>query len=304
MTPTVPSIIDLYLESLLVRHVAGEYAKDALSNARRELRRFADSFAIAITDCRQHDLTRWLSINPQWKSSCTKKRVASTILACFRWAEEEELVPKCQYHWPKSLKGLPDKVRRPADPFEYVALMRGGSRELRRALFFLRRTGCRTCEMRELCWQDVHDDHISLEKHKTRRKTGRARKYGLDRSTANFLRALRRNRQGHPEDHVFLNCEGGKWDRHTFARHLRRWAKRIGLDEGVETRVSAYCLRHTYAVDAIEAGVTSRQIADQQGHERTGMIDTVYGSHTRQRTAHLNSVAEDILRKRLRKPKE
>ena len=34
------------------------------------------------------------------------------------------------------------------------------------------------------------------------------------------------------------------------------------------------------------------------------MIDTVYGSHTRQRTAHLNSVAEDILRKRLRKPKE
>src|SRR5207253_2100056 len=52
---------------------------------------------------------------------------------------------KCQQ--PKNNEMRADKVRRPADPAEYVALMRFGSRPLRRALFLMRRVGIRTKEL-------------------------------------------------------------------------------------------------------------------------------------------------------------
>ena len=183
---------------------------------------------------------------------------------------------------------------------------------MRRATFCLRRIGIRTKEIRDLLWDDVDlgdlSPHINLEKHKTRRKTGKARKIGLDVATRNFLRALKRNQRKaieKGEQHVFLNSYGKPWaTRQVFARHLRRYAERIGLDEGVEKRVSAYCVRHTYVCDGIRAGITTRRIADQIGHTKTNVIDAVYGSSTREDVEHLSEVAEEMLRKRKRrKPK-
>jgi integrase len=302
----VNAVIDLYVEHLRARNRAGDYTDDALKGVIFELRRFGLEFGHqTIAACRQHDLTRFFGMNPQLKAPDTKKRVANTILGCFVWAFDEELIDRCPYRQPKALKGLKGHIRRPADSSEYVMLMRFGSRPLRRALFMLRRIGIRTKEMRDLTWPDVDlgiQPYIHLDKHKTRKKTGKARKIGLDTATANFLRALKRNQRGQSE-HVFTNCDGTPWDRHTFARHLRRYAERLGIDEGVDERVSAYCVRHTYVCDGIEAGVTTRRIADQMGHIKTTMIDTVYGSHTRERAEHLGDVATEILRKRKRKVK-
>lgn len=152
----VRNVIDLYSENLYARNRADDYSDDSLDGALRALRRFAGDFGhLELVSCRQHDLTRFFGLNPKWKASGTKKRVASTILAGFRWAAEEQLIDRCPYTWPKILKGLADKVRRPADPKEYVELMRFGSRPLRRALFFLRRTGVRPKEMRDLVWPEV-----------------------------------------------------------------------------------------------------------------------------------------------------
>lgn len=304
----VQSVIDLYVENLHGRHRAADYSCDALDSALRELHRFSKEFGHQeLSVCRQHDLTRWFGLNPQWRAVSMKKKVASIIIGCFKWAHEEELIDRQPYRFPKALKGQPDKVRRPAEPWEYVTLMRFGSRPLRRALFMLRRTGIRTKEMRELVWPEVdlgESPHISLERHKTRRSTGKAKTIGLDTATANFLRALKRNQRG-KSDRVFTNAEGTPWDCHTFAQHLRRYAERLGIDDGVDERVSAYCFRHTYVVDGIEAGLTTRAIADQVGHASTAIIDKFYGSHTRARVPHLDNVATEILtkRKRSKKPK-
>lgn len=299
--PTVDFIVRQYLDHLHRRLDAGDYSHDALSNIDRELTSFAAAHPLAVGDCRQHDLTAWLECNPSWESAHTKKRIVAGLIACFRWALEEELIDRCPYRRVKAVSNLPYEARRPADPAEYVALMRAGSRALRRALFFLRRTGARTCEMRELRWGDCFLDgdcpHICLTKHKTM-KGGKVRKIGLDAGTAAFLRAMKRTAMG---EVVFLNCEGGPWSRRVFARHLRRLAQRIGLDERVERRITAYSLRHSYTVDAIEGGMSTRAIADQLGHESTDMIDHIYGSHTRQRQEHLANVAKNVLRNRIRK---
>jgi integrase len=296
------AVIDLYTENLLARRRADDYSEDAMEKALGELHRFGAEFGqLELGAARQHDLTRWLGMNPQWRAASTKKRIVSTILGAFNWAEEEELIARSPYHWPRCLKGQADKARRPADPGEYVALMRFGSRPLRRALFFLRRTGARTKEMRELMFAELHLDGIApfieMAKHKTRRKTGKPKRIGLDVATANFLRALQRNQRGKTE-RVFTNCDGEPWDRHTFAQHLRRYAERLGIDDGVEERVSGYSFRRSFVCCGITGGVTTRRIADAVGHSSTAVIDKCYGASTRESVEHLGDVATEILNKR------
>lgn len=311
---TVQRVIDLYLKNLAARVADDAYSADAASLAGDVLTRFAERYGQqTIADCKQHDLSAWLTVNTQWKSVDTKRRAVSTITGCFNWALDEELIERSPYRRPSILRGKSANVRRPATHHEYVQLMLKGSRPLRRALYILRKTGMRTCEMRGLTWDEVFLDgpspHLSIARHKQFRQTGKPRKIGLDPSTARFLRnlAIQFERRCNCDcevcandisPNVFTNCHGTPWDRHSFARHLRRCAKAIGLDEDVAARVSGYCLRHLFTVDAIEAGISTRAIADQLGHARTGTIDTVYGSHTRQRIGHLSNVAEEINRKR------
>jgi integrase len=315
---TVKEVVALYLKSLSARVAADDYSAHGFANDSRDLALFAARFGSQTIDqCKQHDLSSWLEENPQWKSVDTKRRIVSSITACFNWAFFEELVSRSPYRRPRTLRGKTGKVRRPATHEEYVTLMRKADRPLRRALYMLRKTGMRTCEVRDLTWDEVYLDgpspHLSIVRHKTFRQTGKPRKIGLDPSTARFLRNLKRQYARHCNcdcptcqaslcPNVFTNHRGTAWSRHSLGRHLRRTAARIGLDEGVADRVTAYCLRHFFTVNAIEAGVPTRSIADQLGHAKTTTIDTVYGSHTRLRVEHLSNVAEEINRKRNRRP--
>lgn len=304
--PSVAEVVAARADELRLRAQAGSYSKQALQDAERDLRRFAAVFGRQrMSECIQHDITRWLSLNPQWKSNHTKRRVLATILGCFAWAEDEELIDRSPYRRPKKLK-LPIRPRRPAEWREYIRLMCGGKRELRRALFFIRRTGVRTCEMRELIWPDVDFEAggIVLDKHKTGDTAGEPRFVGLEPAVLRFLRNLYRRRRRQREAgelHVFLNCYGTPWkDRQTFARHLRRTAKRLRLDEGVVDRVSAYCVRHTYTVDCLEGGMGERQVADLLGHKSTRMVSW-YGAQTRRRLPHLRKFAAEAIRHRQRR---
>jgi integrase len=299
---TVGEVVEAYLAALAARVEIDDYDGDAFLNVQRELERFAAAHDFAVADCKQHDLSAWLDANPSWKSAHTKKRIVRGIVGCFRWATDEELIDRCPYRQVKAISALPYEPRRPADKSEYMLLMRKGSRALRRALLFLRRTGARTKEMREIRWPDCHIDdgpaYIFVKKPKTRRKSG-SRKIGLDPGMAAFLRALRRQDRD-PNGLVFTNCDGTAWTRRSFALHLRRYALKLGLDNGASQRISAYCFRHTYTVDAIKSRVSDRRICDQLGLASAAMLDKVYGSHTRNQEAHLADVAKEVQDKRRR----
>lgn len=305
-SPTVKTVIDAYLADLEIKVKQNNHSWTAFDNARRDLHKFAATFGTQpIDQCRQHDLTQFLNEHPEWQATNTKQRVAAEIVSCFKWAEEEELADRCPYRRPRILRGLPTKVRRPADPAEYIALMRFGSRPLRQALYLMRKTGMRTCEVVELEWESVRIDgpappHLHLEKHKNRRKTGKPRVIALDAAAVRFLANLRRNRiaAGVSYARVFLNCDGNPWDGHTLARHLRRTAERIGLDDGVAERVSAYCLRHMWTVDALEGGAHEKEVSENLGHTTTRMVVERYGSHTRDRLEHQSRVVARIAKQR------
>lgn len=291
-TPTVAEVVGWYLQHLLHRVKADDYSAQAFSDANRDLLRFSKVHGPrAVAALRRHDLTQWLLSNPQWASPSTKARVRAVLLRCFNWAEEEELIEASPFRRVRGQTFHP-RPRREAQAVEYVGLMRAGSRSLRRALFFLRRTGARTCEMRELRpdWIDFEAGIVRFDRHKTARATGQPRILGLEPCVLRFLRNILR---GPGRGHVFTNARGRPWDRHTFARHFRRLANRIGLAKDL----SAYCFRHAYATGAIQAGVGERQLADQLGHTTTRMV-AWYAQASRQKADHLRRVAVEALQRR------
>lgn len=288
---TVQEIIDYYLAHLRRRCDSGDFGRHTFDDIQRELKRFAERHGHKpVTDCRRYDLTQWIDSHPEWKSNWTRKRILATVVRPFLWAEDEELIATSPYR-PGKMK-LPALPRRPMAVREYVTLMRKGSRSLRRALFFLRRTGTRTCEMREVLWSNVDLDRcvIVLDRHKTilQQQNPRPRIIGLEPCVRRFLRnLLRQSTTGH----VFTNCYGTPWNRHTFARHMKRQAESLGLDP----KLTAYCLRHSYGTWAIEAGVGEKQVADQMGHTTTRMVS--YYAQTAGKPAYLRRVAADAVKR-------
>lgn len=297
---TVASVVSAYLRHLERQKNQGKYSADHLSNVQRTLGRFAKYIGAEkdCAECRQHDLSEWLATTAQGHAASTQTNACSAIIGCWRWAEEEDLIERCPYRRPRSLRGAISKPRRPATKEEYLKLRRGGSRSLRAALYFLYETGARTCEMREALWTDITIEArpvIALYVHKTARKTGRCRIVALNDAVLRVLMLMKRKSES---CHIFVNSHGGPWDRHTFATHLRRAARRLGMDEGIVERVSGYCLRHSYACAALTAGFTSKEVADQLGHSDSRMVERVYGSHTKGDVSYLNRIADDIRRRR------
>ncbi len=324
---TVQEVIAAYRAHLDVRVRSGDLGDGTLRH--RELQEFARQFGHQTLDqCRRHDLTEFLAAHPQWKSGWTQERAIADVLRCFRWAEDEELIAHSPYRKPRSMR-FRRRPRQPMTAAQYVAIMRAAmhepytgpragqpsyhrrlpkrasARALRRALFFLRRTGARTGEMRGLTWGDVDlaAGIIRLVEHKTAAATGEDRLIGLDPATLRFLRNLQRQRsrlvQGRIEppaagEHVFLNGRGrkqqGPWKRQSFARLLRKYAVIAGVPLGV----SAYGLRHLFTITGIMNGVGERQIADQLGHTTTKYV-AWYGKQSRSQAEHLRNVVAQVL---------
>lgn len=247
----------------------------------------------ALSSCSSDDLMRWLLANPQWQSGHTKKNNLVAIVDCFHWYEEETGAKS-----PFRRSRLPEFVcppRREAYDREYIALMRHtSSRQLRRALWCLANgKGIRTIEMRDMLWTDFDwEGGFALTyKHKTARKTKKPRVLILTPRLFRFFSNMHRQR-GPFTDHVFVNTEGRPWTRRSFALHLRRTAKRIGLDDGSTGLVSAYCFRHAFATQADEAGMTRDDIGLLMG---TTLVREVY-SKASSKVRHLRAKAEEAER--------
>jgi integrase len=302
---TVAQVIDLYLQDLALRVQAGEYTPAAQRNAERYLRSFAAACGnLPVSRCRQMDLTRWLTLKASWKSNATKRDALGHVLACFNWAADPVgggLVPHPVYRRPRNLR-LTAQPRGPMEPEQYAAVMRSahrnryrkGSQPLRRALYFLRHTGARTCEMRNLEWAeiDLEGGICRLVKHKTAHVTGEARLIALE---PNVLRLLLNLHARRPigSKRVFLNADGQGWTKDSFGRHFRRYADLAKLPASVKP----YCLRHAFVCGAIEAGMGERAIADLTGHKDTRMI-SYYGRQTRSKLEHLRQSAAAALKRR------
>ena len=311
--PTVREVVESYLAHLELRCRTGDFTAASLARARHYLNSFAALCGgVPVVALPANSLERWILAHPEWVSNFTRNDAITQVICAFKWAVDADLIGRNPLKRSKSLRfAMRPRAAATADDYKRImaaARNRPGQRRrpsalaLRYAIYFLWRTGARTCEMRSALWSELDWDAgvIVLTEHKTAKATGADRVIGLD---DRLLRVLRRlfdrhyvdpspcrcpKAASHPhavEDHILLNGRDGVWTKGTFGRLFREAADRAGVDR----RKSAYSLRHGFCVKSIHHGCSDREIADQMGHSTTRLISW-YGRTSRQRAEHLRGV--------------
>ncbi len=284
-----------YLKRLVDR---GKFSADGFLNTTKDLERFAIEFGNEEAESlRQHEFNHWFRLQDHWKAASTRKRVVAEILACLNWAAyDEEMIARNPIKRPRDLKHETEPLGFAADVDVYNMLLTKANNVMKLAIMFLRFTGARTGEMRNLTWDQVHLDgdaqHIQLDRHKTVNKTNQPRIIGLDTNAVALLSGMLAERKW-AINIVFTNSDGCQWTRRAWCKSFQRLSERCGFE-----KLTAYSLRRGYVCDAIEAGVSTRQIADQVGHATTHEIDTRYGATTKFKISHVSKVAREIGDKR------
>lgn len=323
---TVNQIVTNYLAARADQVAAGLSSAESLTTARFYLHAFLVDFGDQpVAQCRRGDVKRFITKHPEYKSPHTKHIAAGYVVTCFRWAEEDGLIPHCPYVRPRDLPGC--EPRAPIWRAEVNQILRTartiglgkGHRKtatlFRLAVWFLWETGCRTCEMYKLDWEQWDAARGCFELNtKTTQKTGRKRLLVLPARAWRLINFMFRWRFGPvagAEAHgagtdgavpavtfvahrvrpaagpVFPNSVGKRWTRHTFGQRFRAIARKAGVRKGV----SAYCLRHGFVCESLEGGAGERQLADYLGHSSTRYV-SYYGSGVKSRIDYLRDAGE------------
>lgn len=256
-----------------------------------------------VADCANEDLVTWIAAHEGWESPHTKTHRMGIVVACFRWAAKQRLIERCPFErdaklWPAAMP------REAITPEEYVSLMatarprkkwdRPRTRAaFRRALAFLWETGARTCEMKEVRWEqiDLAAGTAILTVGKTTRATGEKRVIVLSEKIVRLLAWIKRHARPKPRDLVFVNGRRTPWTNSTFGRLFRKIARMAGVRVGV----TAYSLRHGFCVRALEMNIGDRQIADLMGHASTKYV-AWYGRSARTKVSYLKATLEQMNR--------
>ena len=275
--PTVASIIDAYLDFAQHRDSPRTFYERKLI-----LQQFVDAHGFRrVKDCLPYHMTTWLDGHPSWKSDWTRATALKLVHRPFNWATRQGLIPANPFGKLIQPEGAP---RRPLTREEYARLRlaaRGGKksgkasssgRRLREILLFLKLTGARPSELRDLRWTDLDLDRgvIVLPHHKTSRtqKKPKPRTIQLVPPIVRLLTLIRRRNEG--AGHVFVTHLGTPWSRNGITQKIKRLRAKASLPDDAKL----YGLRHHFATRAIVNGVDIKTLAELMGHTTTRVTET------------------------------
>lgn len=225
----------------------------------------------ALAECKPFDVADFIAANPQWLSDWTKRRVCAAIQRPFNWAVKMGLCPANPFRGYSNPSG---PAGRPMSDEEFAALMGLATLPFARILHFLRLTGCRPCEARQLCWTHINTESgvAVLREHKTARtrKDKQPRVVILTRSVVDLLvEVLESSETGWGGDEVFINNKGKPWTRNALGLQIGRLRKKAGLP--MECKL--YGLRHRFGTVVAASGLPMKALADLMGHTSTKMTE-------------------------------
>jgi integrase len=228
-------------------------------------------------------LSRWvqkLAVGPT-----TRGIVLRSVSAFFGWCARQELIPK---NPARQVPAPPARSRGreaviPADV--HAKLLAAAPPALRTFLELLHATGARPGELCRLTAAafDADNGVAVLTEHKSDH-TGRPRLIFFPPAAAARVRELA---ERHPAGPLLRNSHGRPWKPKAVAWALNRLCRRL------KVKVIAYGFRHTFATDALAAGVPDAQVAALLGHGSTAMLHRHY-SHITSRAALLREVAAQV----------
>lgn len=145
------------------------------------------------------------------------------------------------------------------------------------------RCGARPQQIREVTAANVIGNTWVFKRHKTRGKTKKPLVIYLPPCLATMTRMLVRQ---NPTGPLFRQESGRPWSKENIARRLLRLRRKLGISDDV----IMYAYRHTYATNAMMAGLSTAEVATLLGHTDTRMVTEVYG-HLDQNNQHMLGAA-------------
>jgi integrase len=268
---TIAELVERYLEDLGRRatprtaYVARSYLKPLLADHGELLAKSLEKKHVEAV-VRRHG--RW--------SPTTENHVKSRVVAVFNWAVHQGLIPV------NRLKGIhkPRAQCRGAkavmEPDEHRQLMDAAPPYLRDVLLALHQTGARPCEVLTVEAKDFDAAQAVwvLDDHKTAERVGTPRVIHLTPEVVELCLVLARR---HPTGPLFRRSSGKPFPpAYYLARLVRQLRRRLGLRDAI----TPYSLRHTFATDALAAGVPDAQVAELLGHTGTAILHKHYSHLT------------------------
>jgi integrase len=225
-----------------------------------------------VKDLKPYHLERWVADHPEWVSGDTKAKVVSNVQAVFNWSEKRGLIPKNPFN---GLVQAGGNRRRPMKGFEFRKIWAqarlgkktgpwaGSGRRFREMLLFMKLTGARPKEARDLRWDGIDLDHdlAVLKEHKTSHKTDSPRVIVMVERVVGLLRSIR-ERDG-DSGNVFKTVYGKPWSRNAPSQKLSRLRAKGGVAEDAVL----YGLRHRFGTVAVLRGLDLKIVATLMGHQ-------------------------------------
>jgi integrase/recombinase XerD len=278
-TLKVCTVCDLFLDYSQKHHVEHTYQgyKDFLQD-------FCEMYGTMLgKDLKPLHVTRWLDAHPGWKGS--RRNAIISIKRAFNWADAEGLL---QPNPIKAVKKPPqrhrDRILTPEERQEILGAIK--DRHFREFVFAMMETGARPGEVRK-----VTAAHVNLDlgvwvfkEHKTAKRTHKQRIIYLNEAMIELTRKLVAM---YPEGPLFRGPRSKRGNTRNGIRcRFRRLREKLPHLAGVVS----YCMRHSFATNALVNGVGIAQVAELLGHVDTSMVSAHY-AHLAGNVQHMREMA-------------
>lgn len=228
-------------------------------------------------------LNGWIN-RKSWNTT-TKNHAVGILKIIFRWAKKNNFLEKD----PSEKLVKPTRLSRGAETIllekQVEKILREASPALREILEVLYATGARPSELIKAQGTELNIKRrvIEIIDHKTARH-GRERIIHFPEETLCKIITLRAR---DPEGYLFKNTKGNPWTKDALCLAVRRLSRRIGI------KFTAYCFRHTFATDALLAGVPDTFVSELLGHNSNEMLHFHY-RHLGKHETSLKKALEDF----------
>lgn len=283
--PTVGDVIQKYLGQAALK---GVHCPQARADRERTLSMFVRACGtLPVAEVRPYHLSDFVEAQATWASDSTRRAKANQVRAAFEWAAEGGRIDRNPF---RSVR-YPEAERRPDMPDDVLERMASAANKpFERIVRFLRLTACRLSEACNATWDQFDLDRgvWRIEKHKSRKKTGRVKYVALVPEACDLLRVV----AGAGADGrlpvapaaplacavpakatpVFVNNRGTAYNRWTLSQQLRRLKRRCG----VATAATLHGIRHRFGTAAIAAGAPLKLVSQQMGHASSVVTEAYY----------------------------
>ncbi len=221
----------------------------------------------------------------------SRRDAASTIRRITRWAHGEGLIGRNPLHSLTVSQPEPrSTIITKAQHESMVRYCMEGKEPGFAAVLIALRCGARPQQIRMVKVENCIGAAWVFRDHKTRKKTAKPLVVYLPPCLLTLSKLLC-DRYG--EGFLFRNSKGEPWKKDTIGQRFERMRSKLGLPEGIV----AYSYRHTFATEALAAGLHATSVAQLLGHKDTRMVTQTYG-HLEKVDSYLSEEAAKVARNR------